>query len=580
MGLITSAANRKIVVPTSSSLNSLTGFTVAGWYFVTERASDDTFCYRLNAAASSVYRVLLSGTTGDIQFAVWRAGGTAFVVTDDQPVLLNTWCYIAATFEDTGELSVYHGSLTSDVVESTYGTNNQLSGVLDEHDGDLIICNNITNQGNRFLNATTAEFQHYNRLLTLPELIKEQRGNRPHPDLVIDMQMGWNVVGTTQPDRSQFKNDGVITGETQSFHIPLNRAMGMDAGKYISAITGPAFSLSGTAAGSTVVTGNIDITKVLAGQADGSTVVTGNIDITKSLAGQADGSTTSTGAIDITKALSGQADGSTTTTGAIDITKALSGQADGSTVVTGNIELAGSFSLSGTAAGSTTVVGAIDITKALAGQADGQTTVAGAIDITKSLAGQADGSTVIAGAIDITKALSGQADGSTVVTGNIELSGALDLAGTAAGSTVMTGTMTLSGPLAGQADGSTVVTGNLTQTSEFSLSGTASGTSTASGSIDITKSLAGTAVGQAVAAGSISITKALSGQADGSTVVTGNLGFDLVLSGTAAGSTVMTGNLTSPTSILLGAQELTVLGVSDGRTVAGTADEFTVISGG
>jgi len=70
----------------------------------------------------------------------------------------------------------------------------------------------------------------------------------------------------------------------------------------------------------------------------------------------------------------------------------------------------------------------------------------------------------------------------------------------------------------------------------------------------------------------------MEGSATGSSTSAGNIGFNYSLIGQASGSSTLTGVLTSPTSILLGAQNLTIQTARDDYTVLkGSNNAFTIL---
>jgi len=216
------AANREAIVSNDSSIEGLTAFTFMGWIKTNATAKDDGIFYRVNASDGSVYRLIFDDTSGNMQFATWRASGIGFRTTNDAPVSNDVWTCVAGTFDATNGAEVYTGTLDSPMVESSYGTESPESGVLDTNDGDLILGNHIATKSTRFLDGSMAKFKHFDTRLTVEELILQQYLNVPSAALKIDMELGTSGT-TTQEDLSGFGNTAAITGATKSDHVPLVR---------------------------------------------------------------------------------------------------------------------------------------------------------------------------------------------------------------------------------------------------------------------------------------------------------------------------------------------------------------------
>lgn len=211
-----------------------TTWTVLMWVFVTTNTAGKQFFLQPTTGAIPHVQFLLNGsggTAGNARVLFGRATARTDYITSDRPFQTGSvWKCIAATF-DTGAgagllAHIYHGDLATVLAESTYGTATDGSGAFETENAALVIGNNAV--PNSALLGRIAVVMAWNRVLSLAELQSQQFRPRKSDGCVLFMHLGFNGV-STQGDLSGNVNNGTVTGATQSDHVPLFPAFGLDA---------------------------------------------------------------------------------------------------------------------------------------------------------------------------------------------------------------------------------------------------------------------------------------------------------------------------------------------------------------
>jgi hypothetical protein len=163
----------------------------------------------------------ISGTSGDVQFACTRATTITSYITNNTPLVLGAWGFVAATYDPaaTPTTHIYGGSLVLPATECTYGTAQDGSGAVSTN---AAANGKIGNNG-----GTTAAMQGdfgafgiANRIPSLAEIRMIQRWMLEwymspviYPGLIAAYALGAN--GTkVQRDLTGNKNDGTVSGPT------------------------------------------------------------------------------------------------------------------------------------------------------------------------------------------------------------------------------------------------------------------------------------------------------------------------------------------------------------------------------
>jgi len=220
LNFITTDAN-KVDFGSAANLDNLDPFTFWGWIRPTSLV-DNTKIYAKHTTNIN-HRFRLTGTTGNMSFFRLRAGGQLHYRTDDDPLSVNNWNFVAVTFDTAnaaGELvNIYTGGLTALAAESTYNLTDDFSGALDDDSAENFVVGNGPGSTSAFI-GDIAVFGFIARELTLDELISLQFNPRVVADTRVFSHLGFNGTGT-QPDWSGNGSDGTVTGTTIVDHVPL-----------------------------------------------------------------------------------------------------------------------------------------------------------------------------------------------------------------------------------------------------------------------------------------------------------------------------------------------------------------------
>lgn len=103
----------------ASDINDLAAFTYLAWVYPTTFTTNRAIAFK-GSAVGKFKAMGLSGVGGDMAAQVGRATVNAFVVTNDAPLALNTWGCVALSYGAVNGCKLYHGSLTTLAVQSSY----------------------------------------------------------------------------------------------------------------------------------------------------------------------------------------------------------------------------------------------------------------------------------------------------------------------------------------------------------------------------------------------------------------------------------------------------------------------------
>jgi hypothetical protein len=219
--LLGGAATDLLVLGSGSSIDDLDPFTILFWLNPTTLTGGRTL---FRKAGTGIKVAQVSGTSGDIQVQIQRAGGFTNYTTNSTPLApTGTWIFLAITYNSgasAGQVhNVYKGTLSAPATECTYGTASDSSGAtLADAAGDLHVCGR-GGASNAF-QGPLASTALLNRELSLAEirffqwLMLEWRSDPViYPGLVAAHAYGVNGSGT-QRDLTGNKNDGTVTGAT------------------------------------------------------------------------------------------------------------------------------------------------------------------------------------------------------------------------------------------------------------------------------------------------------------------------------------------------------------------------------
>lgn len=243
------ATSDRVDIAGSASLNDLSTFTLLAWVYPTTLTGARQVCsFRRDASGTSGMQFRIAGTTTEMTLRVNQATTSANYATNSGAIALNTWCYLAATYDNNGGsplIKIYHGRLSSLVVEGTYGTTTAGSGARTAEAGGTHMWGNRVITTTNFDSAWPGRIafgQFYNRVLSLGELSLLQYSPTVLSGCVNYIHLGFNGTGT-QPDWSGNGNSGTITGATLTpDHVPLRAPFAFSRGwkgAFTAAATNP-----------------------------------------------------------------------------------------------------------------------------------------------------------------------------------------------------------------------------------------------------------------------------------------------------------------------------------------------------
>lgn len=159
---------------------------------------------------------------GSVRFIVFRASPTDFV-TSGTILALNTWTYIALTFDDAlaTEADMYSGSLSVIATETAYSTSTSGSGTPTDDASINLYVGNLPRSTTLPFLGVIARGGVLNRRLTLAEIQQLQFASLAEANISGTVLL-YDLQGTgTQPDYSGNGNAGTVTSATAADHAPL-----------------------------------------------------------------------------------------------------------------------------------------------------------------------------------------------------------------------------------------------------------------------------------------------------------------------------------------------------------------------
>lgn len=396
---------------------------------------------------------------------------------------------------------------------------------------------------------------------------------------------GSAVPGTGQTERADF-------GSTNNLHLVSTRETGLAGESWPSmwsisssqnrwshailafeqAPTGQVESCVGSSAGTSSVSGGVNVDRALASQSNGVASVGAMLLVEKLLAASSAGIATVEGTLSSPVRLEASSNGVAAVSATLDSSIVLSGQSDGTSTVSADLRMPVWFT--GQSDGSSSIVADVDNFHHLASVVNGVATVTGFLDTFFS--GRSDGFSTVEGTLTVLKALQSHISTGATVTGTLQHQGAMNAAShgvsTVLGAITVTRAITLlTGSSAGQStvvgDGSLLrvltrllagvpgqasVTGTLTGARPYE--GHSDGVATVSGTLDVQTALVAASAGLSAVAGAISVLIELAGGSNCWADVQGSLyGAIKLMTAVVNGQATVSGSLTVAARRLAGA---------------------------
>jgi hypothetical protein len=160
-------------------------------------------------------------TTGAIEFAKSRSGGTLVATSSSTPATAGVWQSAIATWDTAGangDQHLYHGLFSGVIAELPYSQQVVSSGTHDDSSGNWVVGhrdNDTAAFGGRI-----ALMMVWNRQLSLGEIRDQQRNPHVTSGCILMCHYGFNGTGA-QPDWSGKGHTGTVTGATVADHAPF-----------------------------------------------------------------------------------------------------------------------------------------------------------------------------------------------------------------------------------------------------------------------------------------------------------------------------------------------------------------------
>lgn len=209
---------------------SANGMTICQWVYRTANGVNQTLCSK-DGAGTTGFNFLINNdqAEGGLRFIVFRSSVTDFQSSGGE-VALNTWTFVAVTFDDSlgTEADIYTGTLTSMASEVSYAVTTSGSGTpTDDSSIDLYV-GNVVRANTNPIAGRIATTRVWNRRLTLAEIQQTQFDHFTQNSGSVINSI-YNNPSLTQPDLSGNGNNGTVTGAAQANHVPIGAPFRGDA---------------------------------------------------------------------------------------------------------------------------------------------------------------------------------------------------------------------------------------------------------------------------------------------------------------------------------------------------------------
>ncbi len=175
------------------------------------------------------------GNQGQLRFLVFRATSTDFVSDIGNLVALNTWSFVAFTYDDaaTPRVKLYLGTLTSPPVETGYAKSDAGSGALTSDAPAALRVGGLEISAGAVLKGRIQRGGIITRVLTLAQVQElwqaSHRLGSPAPECnVANTQLLFDYQTTgTLTDLSGNGNNGTLTNAVQADSAPFRNSLSL-----------------------------------------------------------------------------------------------------------------------------------------------------------------------------------------------------------------------------------------------------------------------------------------------------------------------------------------------------------------
>ena len=218
---------------TGSTLENLArganGMTVAAWVYRDANGGNQTVAAK-DGTGGTGWNFLVDDAPdeGAIRFIVFRSSITDYV-SAAAAVPLNTWVYVAVTFDDAlaTEVGIYTGSLSAIATEVSYNTTTNGSGTPTSDAGVNLYVGNLERAPTNPFNGREDNIRIWNRRLTLEQIQQTQFDYEAQPSGLVLFSI-YDGTGQ-QADLSGNGNNGTVTRATQADSAPLGMPFGFSS---------------------------------------------------------------------------------------------------------------------------------------------------------------------------------------------------------------------------------------------------------------------------------------------------------------------------------------------------------------
>lgn len=200
------------------------GFTLCGWVYRTANGVNQTLCSKDGAGTTGFNFLIDNGNAeGGLRFIVFRATSINDYQSSGGEVALNTWTFVAATFQDSlsTEMDIYTATLGNLASEVSYAVTSNGSGTpTDDSSIDLYVGNVVRADSNPIA-GRIGNWLIFDTRLTLPQIQLVQ-----YSPLAIRancvLNCDYHDSAANQGDLSGTGSDGTVTGASSADHMPIS----------------------------------------------------------------------------------------------------------------------------------------------------------------------------------------------------------------------------------------------------------------------------------------------------------------------------------------------------------------------
>ena len=218
------ASTNKVNCGSNAVLDNVTAGTMMVWY---RPAAVNTYRAITSKAdtAYTAFHILSSNSSGNVRWQIKRATTSLNVASANSAIAINTWYFLAATWDTAGAApAVYRGTLSATVADISSGSPTAGTGAVADDSGNSFLIGNDEPAASLSANGRIAFTHMTNYRMTLAELVAQQFRPRVVAGTVFFAHFSQTANFT---DLSGNQNACVVTGATVSDHVPIGPWFGL-----------------------------------------------------------------------------------------------------------------------------------------------------------------------------------------------------------------------------------------------------------------------------------------------------------------------------------------------------------------